>query len=224
MFRKSYLLLIIIFLTGCSSLLTIGEWRIVPPKEDKLRSPGVLAENARKQKIMAVKFDLWQDANKSVHKNTAKESGKEPQDKVSSRLSIFANLPELNENRNFTTIFEKKPPNDTYSSASPLSFILERLLDFYQQIISPGLNTNCPYCRSCSRYARKAVQEFGPFLGFIMAIDRLLRCNRTAGDKYFITFRKDKEGKTIYPLKPCLIDEPAHNNIFNPKPRTKSGN
>jgi putative membrane protein insertion efficiency factor len=48
---------------------------------------------------------------------------------------------------------------------------------FYQRVISPGLPRRCKYEPTCSRYAIRAIKEYGILRGLVLAAWRLLRCN-----------------------------------------------
>ncbi len=221
--RYFELLLLVAFFAGCAKLTLVEDWRIIPPPENKLHSPKSLAENARKQASLFTKIHALQERSEN------REQSENPRccnsfalhgNAENNKLAVFCDFPKFEANPPFEDIFSPLPA-DTFKPALPLSVLMHLLLDFYQKIISRGLHSHCPYKISCSHYARKAVRQFGAILGALMAIDRLMRCNRTAADKYFIGYRTDKSGKVIYPLRPCLIDEPANNNIFDFKPREK---
>jgi len=47
----------------------------------------------------------------------------------------------------------------------------------YQWVISPGLPRRCRYEPTCSRYAVRAIGEYGILRGLVLAAWRLLRCN-----------------------------------------------
>lgn len=47
----------------------------------------------------------------------------------------------------------------------------------YQRLISPALPRRCKYEPTCSRYAVRAVGEYGILRGLVLAVWRLLRCN-----------------------------------------------
>jgi putative membrane protein insertion efficiency factor len=47
----------------------------------------------------------------------------------------------------------------------------------YQNVISPAIPQRCKYEPTCSRYAVKAIQEYGILRGLVLAGWRLLRCN-----------------------------------------------
>jgi putative membrane protein insertion efficiency factor len=47
----------------------------------------------------------------------------------------------------------------------------------YQHVISPAIPQRCKYEPTCSRYAVKAIREYGILRGVVLAGWRLLRCN-----------------------------------------------
>ena len=47
----------------------------------------------------------------------------------------------------------------------------------YQRVVVAALPRRCRYEPSCSRYAAKAIEEFGILRGLVLAAWRLLRCN-----------------------------------------------
>ena len=51
------------------------------------------------------------------------------------------------------------------------------LIRFYQVAISPYKRPCCKYYPTCSNYALQAVERFGAFRGFWLALFRILRCN-----------------------------------------------
>ena len=56
--------------------------------------------------------------------------------------------------------------------------LLLRLIRFYQKAISPYKGGSCcMYIPTCSNYAIEAIQRFGAFKGFFLALFRILRCN-----------------------------------------------
>ena len=55
---------------------------------------------------------------------------------------------------------------------------LTGIFDFYQEVISPVDGDRCPMYPSCSQYAKHSIQKHGLALGWIMSMDRLLRCGR----------------------------------------------
>ena len=51
------------------------------------------------------------------------------------------------------------------------------LIRGYQRYLSPMKRTKCPYIPSCSAYGAQAVETHGAFIGSLLAIWRILRCN-----------------------------------------------
>ncbi|MDN5200516.1 membrane protein insertion efficiency factor YidD [Fulvivirgaceae bacterium BMA10] len=56
-------------------------------------------------------------------------------------------------------------------------FILVQLIRFYQLAISPLLGPNCRHTPTCSEYAMRAIQEWGPLRGIWLGIKRISRCH-----------------------------------------------
>ena len=52
-----------------------------------------------------------------------------------------------------------------------------RLIRLYQKIISPIKPTCCRFTPTCSAYAIEAFKKRGFFVGLILTVGRLLRCN-----------------------------------------------
>ena len=55
--------------------------------------------------------------------------------------------------------------------------ILIFLVKCYQNFISPLFPPSCRFYPTCSNYMLVALKKHGPFLGLIMGIARILRCN-----------------------------------------------
>lgn len=55
--------------------------------------------------------------------------------------------------------------------------VLVFLIRFYQKAISPYKKPCCKYYPTCSNYAVEAIERFGGFYGFFLALFRVLRCN-----------------------------------------------
>ncbi len=58
-----------------------------------------------------------------------------------------------------------------------MTWLLTKLIRFYQRFLSPLKPPSCRFYPSCSAYALQAIQRFGPLKGGYLAIGRLLRCN-----------------------------------------------
>ena len=50
-------------------------------------------------------------------------------------------------------------------------------IKFYRKYISPMLPPQCKYCPTCSSYALTAYEKHGFFMGTVLTVWRLLRCN-----------------------------------------------
>ncbi|MTB50508.1 membrane protein insertion efficiency factor YidD [Lewinella sp. W8] len=63
-----------------------------------------------------------------------------------------------------------------------LKWLLIFPIRVYQWTISPLLGANkCRYDPTCSSYAIQAIEEWGPFRGFWLAIKRIGRCHPWGG-------------------------------------------
>ena len=51
------------------------------------------------------------------------------------------------------------------------------LIKFYRKFISPLKPPCCRFTPTCSAYALEAFYEWGFFLGFLLSLMRVLRCN-----------------------------------------------
>lgn len=51
------------------------------------------------------------------------------------------------------------------------------LIRTYQREISPHRTPCCRFTPTCSQYALEAVEKYGAFKGFFLALWRILRCN-----------------------------------------------
>ncbi|WP_300461084.1 membrane protein insertion efficiency factor YidD [Desulfobacula sp.] len=52
------------------------------------------------------------------------------------------------------------------------------LIRLYQDYISPVDGHRCPMAPSCSTYANRCIQKHGLLIGWIMGLDRWVRCGR----------------------------------------------
>lgn len=52
------------------------------------------------------------------------------------------------------------------------------LIRFYQKYISPVDGQRCPMVPSCSTYMKNCVKKHGLLTGWIMGMDRIVRCGR----------------------------------------------
>ena len=178
--------------TGCTNLTAVEDWRILPQKTNSLKAPETTKTSNLKGKTKA--------------KDT--------------KIAIFGQFPKTNISSKLHHTSLKIQTPKSYTSYSPPKFIASGLLTFYRTVLTHGIKTSCPFCITCSAYSVRALREYGLFLGYIMTIDRLIRCNRDAGDKYFLKSSIVKTGNTLQNSL-CLVDEPANNNIFDRKDRKK---
>jgi putative membrane protein insertion efficiency factor len=51
------------------------------------------------------------------------------------------------------------------------------LIRIYQAVISPLLPPSCRFVPTCSDYASEAIKLYGPTVGTVMGLRRLLRCH-----------------------------------------------
>ena len=57
-----------------------------------------------------------------------------------------------------------------------LSFLLALPVHIYRYVISPWLRPSCRHVPSCSVYMLDALKLHGPFTGFVLGFNRILRC------------------------------------------------
>lgn len=55
--------------------------------------------------------------------------------------------------------------------------LLIKIIKLYKKYISSGLNTGCIFTPTCSIYAIEALEKRGLFMGIILTVWRILRCN-----------------------------------------------
>ncbi len=60
---------------------------------------------------------------------------------------------------------------------NPLNIFADKAIRFFQKRLSPLDGDNCQFYPTCSQYARIAFRKYGFLKGWILASDRLLRCN-----------------------------------------------
>lgn len=65
-----------------------------------------------------------------------------------------------------------------------ISLILSIIIKFYQLLISPLTQPSCRYLPTCSCYAMEAIKTHGPFVGLLLSIKRILRCNPFGGSGF----------------------------------------
>jgi putative component of membrane protein insertase Oxa1/YidC/SpoIIIJ protein YidD len=96
--------------------------------------------------------------------------------KAQSRTSDLALIAGVTEHSHKETA--PKKPLKPVLKYNPVYWALNGSLTFYQKVISPQISAGCLYETSCSRFSRKALQEYGIIKGVALTADRLSRCNR----------------------------------------------
>ena len=68
---------------------------------------------------------------------------------------------------------EGDAPPFYWDTGGAVSVVSIAIIRFYQTSISQIRKGNCPFHPSCSRYALHAIIDYGPFWGWLMAVDRI---------------------------------------------------
>jgi len=55
--------------------------------------------------------------------------------------------------------------------------VLIKMVEFYQNGISPFLPKSCRYIPTCSQYTKEALEKYGALKGSYLGIKRILRCH-----------------------------------------------
>lgn len=83
-----------------------------------------------------------------------------------------------------------------------LVFLLTLPVYFYRYIISPFIRPSCRHIPSCSQYMLDALRIHGPFHGFAMGLNRIIRCRPGGTHGYdpvpLFRFRRYKPAKRIF--------------------------
>ena len=93
-----------------------------------------------------------------------------------------------------TTVYEETAKG---GGGFEMKRLLIKLVKFYQLSISPLKAPCCKYYPTCSNYAIEAIERFGAFKGFFMAIYRILRCNPFSKGGYDPVPEKKEKHKHI---------------------------
>ena len=56
-------------------------------------------------------------------------------------------------------------------------YLAVTMIRLYQRAISPMLPKSCRFHPSCSQYTIRAIQKYGAFVGVLMGVWRIMRCN-----------------------------------------------
>jgi putative membrane protein insertion efficiency factor len=75
------------------------------------------------------------------------------------------------------TVAERQPGRPFGYVSRIARIVVSAPIVAYQRVISPGLPRRCRYEPTCSRYAVRALAEYGILKGLVLAAWRLLRCN-----------------------------------------------
>ena len=67
---------------------------------------------------------------------------------------------------------------NVFTRYNPVSLVFSSSLFFYQKVISPQLQSRCPYEISCSAFSKASIEEFGIIKGIPLTADRLTRCTQ----------------------------------------------
>lgn len=74
--------------------------------------------------------------------------------------------------------FTQKPKIIKPQQAPTLSYkISNKIIELYQDFLSPVSGSKCQFRPTCSRYMQLAIKRYGFAKGTIMGFDRLLRCD-----------------------------------------------
>ena len=58
-----------------------------------------------------------------------------------------------------------------------ITYILIKLIKFYQYLISPLIGPSCRYLPTCSEYSIEALKTFGFLRGLSLSLKRILSCH-----------------------------------------------
>lgn len=93
---------------------------------------------------------------------------------------------------------------------NPLKIVLNAGITVHQKIFSPAQGEVCNFTPSCSRFTRKAINEYGIIWGSLMSADRLIRCNPWAIEHLNTYYCGIQDGR---------IHDPVENNYIFEKRR-----
>jgi len=58
-----------------------------------------------------------------------------------------------------------------------MTYLLVKLIRFYQLFLSPFVGQNCRFSPTCSNYAMEAILKYGCLKGIVLASKRICRCH-----------------------------------------------
>jgi putative component of membrane protein insertase Oxa1/YidC/SpoIIIJ protein YidD len=88
---------------------------------------------------------------------------------------------------------------------NPISLTFSGALYFYQKVISPQLQSHCPYEISCSAFSFASIKEFGLIKGVALSADRLTRCTPYTNMDMMPSQRNERTG--------MIIDNPSKYSV-----------
>lgn len=91
--------------------------------------------------------------------------------------------------------------NNAITRYNPISLVFSGSLYIYQKLISPQLQSKCPYEISCSAFSMASIEEFGPIKGIPLTADRLTRCTQFSV--------VDINPSQFHPISGQIIDNPS---------------
>jgi putative component of membrane protein insertase Oxa1/YidC/SpoIIIJ protein YidD len=97
--------------------------------------------------------------------------------------------------------------NGTKEDAGTVFNPLHAFVRIYQEDLdhfSAVRASECPMYPSCSEYSKQAAEQYGPFLGWMMSVDRLMRCGRD----------ETRLSPKVYVKGRWKIYDPLENNSF----------
>jgi len=65
-----------------------------------------------------------------------------------------------------------------------MKYLLIKLVQVYQVILSPLLHPSCRFYPTCSQYVIDAIEKRGILIGIIKGVWRVLRCHPFGGSGY----------------------------------------
>jgi putative component of membrane protein insertase Oxa1/YidC/SpoIIIJ protein YidD len=88
---------------------------------------------------------------------------------------------------------------------NPITLTFGGALFLYQKVISPQLQSRCPYEISCSAFSFASIQEYGLLKGVALSADRLTRCTQFTTIDMLPSQMNDRTG--------MLIDNPSKYSV-----------
>lgn len=108
-------------------------------------------------------------------------------------------------------IYEPRRPkflkisNTAIINYNPITLTFSSALYIYQKVISPQLQSRCPYEISCSAFSFASIQEYGLLKGVALSADRLTRCTQFTTIDMLPSQMNERSG--------MLIDNPSKYSV-----------